>query len=89
MVCPLLKRPSLGPVILDIYQPVSNLPFWGKSVEQVAERQLQRISRPISVRRQTGEQCGDKVIIPVDALDRAGTGPVYPSLCSLISPRYL
>lgn len=24
MVCPLLKRPSLAPVILDIYQPVYN-----------------------------------------------------------------
>lgn len=76
VVCPLFKRPSLGPVILDIYQPVSNLPFWGKSGEQVTERQLQRISRPISVRHQTGEQCGDKVDYtcgcPGQSWDKAG-----------------
>lgn len=35
VICPLLKKPLLDSTLLDNFQPVSNLPFWGKVVEKV------------------------------------------------------
>jgi hypothetical protein len=40
LVTPLLKKPSLDPLVLSNYRPVSNLPFVSKVVERVVSKQL-------------------------------------------------
>lgn len=40
LICPLLKKPSLEPAILDKMHLVCNLPFGGKVIEKVVTQQL-------------------------------------------------
>lgn len=43
LVCPLLKKPLLIPIILDNFYPVSEILFLGKVVGKMVSLQLQRI----------------------------------------------
>lgn len=37
VVCPLLKKPTLDSEVLDIYRPISNIPFLPKVLENMVE----------------------------------------------------